>query len=137
MRRGNRTSRRALVALLLLSLLAPLVLTVTGTSARALFAPEINLSTTPAAGFPTRIARFDPDDPPPSFEDCVAAGGDPAGNDCHNVTLAVSATAPLEDVTVTVVERRGLYVDPVVTTIDALETDTTVILHYVGPTGRV
>lgn len=123
-------TRLPLVAACLLALVAPLALTLAAPGARATSAPELNLSTQPGPGNPLQVDRLDRDAPPPSPTVCVAESGDRYDDDCFDVSLAISATEPVTDVTVTVVEHRGLYVDPLVTTIDALETDRTQIVSY-------
>ena len=123
-------TRQPLVAAALLSLIAPLALTLAASDARATSAPELNLSTLPGPGNPLQVERLDRDAPPPSPTECVAESGDRYDDDCFDVGLAISATEPVTDVTVTVVEHRGLHVDPLVTTIDALETDRTQIVNY-------
>ena len=123
MHRIQRFSRRPLVAVAVLSLLVPLASTVTATgSAQAAqtqnAAGELRLSILPGPGNPLRVDTFDSaEPPPPSPEACVAAGGDPYGDECQDVLLTVRGETPLRDVTVTVVESEGLYVDPMVTTI--------------------
>ena len=125
-----RTTRPSLVAASLLTLVAPLALAFAASDARATSAPELNLSTQPGPGNPLQVERLVHTDPPASPEACIAESGDRYDDDCFDVSLAISATAPLSDVTVTVIEHRGLYVDPLVTTIDALETDRTQIVDY-------
>ena len=124
MRRTHpRRSRRPLVPVALLSLLTPLAVAATATGpAHAAEAPnaanELRLSIQPGPGNPLRVDAFaDSAPPPPSPEACVAAGGDPYGDACQDVLLTVRGETPLRDVTVTVVESGGLYVDPMVTTI--------------------
>ncbi len=121
MHRIHRFSRRPLVAVALLALLAPLVLASTGTAGTAATARTasavLDLSTQPGPAVPFRVQKFKETEPPPTPEACVAAGGDPRGDDCQDVLLTIAGTAPLQDVTVSVIESDGLYVDPMVTTI--------------------
>ena len=119
----HRTSRLPLVAAALLALLAPLALTVTDAQAAssAEAAPELRVFTLPNPNNPIRVAALDVENPPAPPEECIADSGDTYDEACYNVGLSVTATETLNDVTVTVVESEGLYVDPMVTTYDTIE----------------
>ena len=133
----SRTTRLPLAAMALLALLAPLTVAVADSgAARAAeersAANDLGLSTAPDRRNPLKVDAFDSSaPPPPSPEACVAAGGDPGGDVCQDVLLTVRGETPLRDVTVTVVESRGLYVDPMVTTIADTGDSTTAPVGFV------
>lgn len=123
------TSRRPLVAVALLSLVA--LLTPPAVSASSATtgvvpshhavvpgpAPGLQVSSSPSPGNPLEVAGPDGPYPPTSPEECVAAGGAPTSERCQDVILTVSDTTPLEDVTVRVVESDDLYVVPMEATL--------------------
>jgi hypothetical protein len=121
----HRTSRPSLVAAALLALLAPLAFTVTDaqatTGSETPAAPELRLFTVPNPNNPIRVAAYDEENPPAAPEECIADSGDNYDEACYNVGLSVEAVGTLTDVTVTVTESEGLYVDPMVTTYDTIE----------------
>ena len=122
MHRLHRTPRLPLVAVALLSLLAPLALTSPGAQARSA-APEFRVLITPAPGNPLSVDGLDPADPPPSPDACIAAAGDPYDRSCYEVNGAVYVSETTDDVVATVVEHDGLYVDPLVSDLGTLRSN--------------
>ncbi|CAN5460824.1 hypothetical protein BH09ACT12_BH09ACT12_10550 [soil metagenome] len=110
----HRTTTRSLVATALLALLAPLALTFAAPAAQATAAPELRLFTLPGPGNPLKVDGFDPAAPPTAT----------------TVALNVFTDETVDDVTVTVIEHRGLYVDPLVTTFDTIEGNRAELVRY-------
>ena len=125
------TARRPLVTVALFALLSSLALLSAPLSASSAAArtdlpalvvtPDpgsgLQLSTRPSPENPLEVSGPDGPYPPTSPEECVAAGGAPESERCQDVVLTVSDAAPLEDVTVRVVENDDLDVVPMETTI--------------------
>ncbi|WP_323792624.1 hypothetical protein [Nocardioides sp.] len=132
-------SRRPIVAVALLSLLVPLALltptTMSASTAADVVpprhataldpAPGLQVSSSPRPENPLEVSGPDGPYPPTSPEECVAAGGAPHSERCQDVILTINDTAPLEDVTVTVVESDDLFVVPMEATIGGPDSDET------------
>jgi hypothetical protein len=122
------TTRRAALAAAITALLLPLA--ATAGEARGTAAPDLNLRTLPGPGNPLEVDRLERDDLPPSPLDCVEASGDPYDEGCYQIALAVSATEDVPGATVSVIDRRGLYVDPLVAELGPLEADNTELVRF-------
>lgn len=116
----HRTASTSILAVGLLSLLAPVGLTRVDAHAGTATS-DLRIVTSPGPGNPLSVDALDPADPPPSPQECLDERALAYQHLCYEVFGTVLVEEPVADVVVTVVEHDGLYVDPLVTDLGTLE----------------